>query len=94
MRDPKRIRKFCDQLAEIWESQCPDWRFGQLFMNVLTRDPFYMEDDEMMETIKKYFHLDEMRGEVNGDGKHKQGQFEDGLDSECFAPGGCNMQNL
>lgn len=56
-RDPRRIRKFCNQLADIWESQCPDWRFGQLIMNVLQKDPFYIEDDEIMEIFKKYFHL-------------------------------------
>lgn len=53
MRDPKRIRKFCNQLADIWESQCPDWRFGQLVENVYRASgisiPFYVEDEEMLE---------------------------------------------
>ena len=71
MRDPKRIRKFCNQLADIWESRCPDWRFGQLIMNVLTEDPFYIEDDEMMEIIKRYFHFGNERGEVDGDSKYQ-----------------------
>ena len=74
MRDPKRIKKFCDQLAEIWESQCPDWRFGQMMVNVLgamSRDPFFYEEDEMMEYFKKYFHLDEERGEMNGNCEHQ-----------------------
>ena len=30
MRDPKRIRKFCNELADLWESKCPDLRFGQI----------------------------------------------------------------
>ena len=61
MRDIKRIRKFCDELADIWEKQCPDWRFSQLVLNVLSSDKinstvaFYIEDDEMMEFIKDYF---------------------------------------
>lgn len=61
MRDPKRIRKFCNQLAEFWETNCPDWRFGQLITNILRFSemdkhiPFYIEDDEMLEYIKKYF---------------------------------------
>lgn len=63
MRDPKRIKKFCNELADIWESQCPDWRFIQFVENVLSASkmsiPFYMEENEMMETIKRYFHLDE-----------------------------------
>lgn len=71
MRDPKRIRKFCNHLADIWESQCPDWRFGQLITNVFTKDPFYIEDDEMMEIFERYFHLDKKRGEGNGSSKHQ-----------------------
>ena len=56
MRDPKRIRKFCDRLAAVWE-QLPDWRFGQLMVNALGemgRDPFFPEDDEMIEYLEKY----------------------------------------
>lgn len=58
VRDPKRIRSFCNRLADIWESQCPDWRFGQLIANVLTFDPFFLEEDDMLEIFRKYFHLD------------------------------------
>lgn len=54
MRDPKRIQKFCNQLAEIW-SKVPDWRFGQLVVNVLGRDPFYIEDDRAMKCFEIYF---------------------------------------
>lgn len=56
MRDPKRIRKFCNRLAAAWE-QLPDWRFGQLMMNALgemKRDPFFPEDDEMIEYLENY----------------------------------------
>ena len=75
-RDMSRIRKFCNQLADIWETQCPDWRFGQLVSNVTRKEaagriPFYIEDDEMMGCFKKYFHLDDERGEVNGCSKHQ-----------------------
>lgn len=62
MRDIKRIRKFCNELANIWESQCPDWRFSQLILNVLNSDEmddvmaFYVEDDKMIEFIKSYFN--------------------------------------
>ena len=57
MRDPKRIDKFCVELAEYWK-KVPDWRFGQLICNVLgtcTRDPFFYEEDEMIEVFKKFF---------------------------------------
>lgn len=61
MRDPKRIRKFCNQLADIWESQCPDWRFCQLVENVYRANdistPFFVEDEEMMEYFKITFNL-------------------------------------
>lgn len=58
-RDPKRIRKFCNQLATEWEKS-PDLRFGQFITNVLgqvgadtKRDVFFIEDDEMMEAIQR-----------------------------------------
>ena len=61
MRNPNRIYKFCNELATIWHDNCPDWRFGQLMSNVLCsmaaegRDPFFPEEDEMIEYFKKYF---------------------------------------
>ena len=65
MRDIKRIRKFCNELADIWESKCPDWRFSQLVLNVMNSDemdktiPFYVEDEEMMEFIRSYFKMED-----------------------------------
>ena len=56
MRDIKRIDKFCKRLAKAWK-KVPDWRFGQLMVNCLgsmSRDPFFPEDDEMIEYIEKY----------------------------------------
>lgn len=55
MRDPNRIDTFCKRLANRWK-MLPDWRFGQLIMNVfgeMDRDPFFPEDDEMIEMIEK-----------------------------------------
>lgn len=60
MRDPKRIQGFLAGLAECW-SKVPDWRFGQLICNVFGemasqgRDPFFPEEEEMLEFFKKYF---------------------------------------
>ena len=62
MRDPKRIRKFCNQLADIWEANASDLRFGQLVLNVLGqmqsegRDPFFPEEEEMIEYFNKFFN--------------------------------------
>lgn len=61
MRDKKRIKPFMEELARIWETKCPDWRFGQLMSNVLNslpRDPFFYEEDEMLKEFKKYFKED------------------------------------
>lgn len=57
-RDPKRIKPFLDKLGTIWEENCPDWRFGQLMMNVLNsmeNDPFFPEEDEMIKFFEDYF---------------------------------------
>ena len=59
MRDPKRISKFCNRLAAAW-SAMPDMRFGQLMYNIFSemaadgRDPFFPEEDEMIERIEAY----------------------------------------
>lgn len=58
MRNPDRIDKFCNKLAKIWKENVPDWRFGQLMVNVLNsmeKDPFFPEEDEMIEYFENYF---------------------------------------
>lgn len=52
MRDPKRIKPFLKEFEKLW-NEVPDWRFGQLVVNLLGTDPFYIEDDEALEIIKK-----------------------------------------
>lgn len=60
MRDPDRIDKFLRGLSECWK-KVPDWRFGQLMVNVLGnmqatgRDPFFPEDDETLKFFRDYF---------------------------------------
>lgn len=59
MRNTNRIRPFCNELATIWETSFPDWRFGQLMMNFLGEvstkiDPFFPEEDEMLEYLRRY----------------------------------------
>ena len=53
-KDPNRIYKFCIELAQEWSKE-PNLRFGQLIVNTLGEDPFYVEDDEALEKIKMYF---------------------------------------
>lgn len=58
MRNPDRIYKFCNELANIWADNAPDWRFGQLICNVfgtLNEDPFFPEEDRMIKIFKDYF---------------------------------------
>lgn len=61
MRDPKRIPKICARLAAVWE-HVPDWRLGQLLMNLLNmyvektkRDPFFPEDEELISFFESLF---------------------------------------
>lgn len=65
MRDINRIKPFCKRLEKMWES-VPDWRFGQLISNFFgdilaeegSVDIFFMEDDKMLEHLKKFNYLD------------------------------------
>ena len=57
MRDINRIEPFMNELTEIWYT-VPDWRFGQLIENLKkfaeVEDLFYIEDDKMLEILKKF----------------------------------------
>ena len=72
MRNPERINKFCNQLKSIWMLM-PDMRFGQIMFAINNyietceeKDPFYIEDKEMMEYIKSTFlHKLSVGGEHN-----------------------------
>lgn len=58
MRSIERIDPFLKKIGKLWKEQCPDWRFGQLMSNVLNsfdRDPFFIEEDEMIKKFKEYF---------------------------------------
>lgn len=46
------------ELADIWKKECPDWRFGQLIINVLNTskiDPFFLEEEDMIKLFKDFF---------------------------------------
>lgn len=58
VRDVKRIKPFLEKIGEIWERECPDWRFGQLIYNFLHEDPFYWEEDEFLRKLEEYFKED------------------------------------
>lgn len=71
MRDPNRIDRFCDEMKSVWHC-VPDWRFGQLIINLLDAykqetgwDFFYKEDDDLMEFFIRY--ISENTGYVRAD---------------------------
>lgn len=62
MRDPNRIEPTLNAIREAWV-KVPDWRLGQLIANAvrvhtggaLDCDPFYVEDDDMVQAIGDLF---------------------------------------
>lgn len=58
IRTLSRIPKMLLEISALWQTHCPDLRLGQLIYNFylwLDADPFYIEDEDMMELIRKYF---------------------------------------
>lgn len=54
MRDVNRIEPMLEELKCVWE-QYPDLRLGQLICNIVPEDKlYYVEDDMMLEQIKKW----------------------------------------
>ena len=57
MRNPERIPEVLKELEEFWK-QNPDLRLGQIISNLSyesmrNNDPFYMEDDDLLELLKQ-----------------------------------------
>lgn len=53
MRDPNRIDEILNTVKTVW-NQYPDMRFGQLVVNVLGIDPFYVEDDVILQAFQNW----------------------------------------
>ncbi len=53
MRDPNRIDEILNTVKTVW-NQYPDMRFGQLVVNVLGVDPFYVEDDVILKAFQNW----------------------------------------
>lgn len=54
MRDVTRIEPMLEELKSVWE-QYPDLRLGQLICDIVPEQKlFYIEDDLMLERIKKW----------------------------------------
>ena len=61
MRKSERLDKFYNELCEIHKKHFPDWRFGQLIINILAdwqaktgRDIFFPEEDEVIQIFRDY----------------------------------------
>lgn len=60
-RDINRLPKLYTALMTLHMQQCPDSRFGQLILNIITSaecsvdDLFFMEDEKMLKLIEDYF---------------------------------------
>lgn len=54
-RDPVRIGRILLLLGELWQKY-PDWRLGQLIVNVTGKsDPFYVEDDDLEKALRDFY---------------------------------------
>ena len=67
MRNPERLDSVYLQLCEIHKKSFPDMRLGQFLLNALgwinstkKRDPFFPEEDEMVELFKEYANSNSM----------------------------------
>ena len=65
MRDPKRLDGFYDEVKEIHKRYFPDYRWGQFCCNFFgwlfndkKMDPFFPEEDRMLEYLKEYAGAD------------------------------------
>jgi hypothetical protein len=65
VRDPKRIDKILKMIEKLWKAN-PDWRLGQLVVNVMSTDSgsgipmrpteneiFNFEDDKLIKAFEK-----------------------------------------
>lgn len=62
MRNPERIKPYCDALASLWQI-VPDWRLSQLMCNIILAwkqekgyDAFYAEDEEFLAFALEYLN--------------------------------------
>ena len=62
MRDPNRIDAVIEAVKNEWKKE-PDWRLGQLIVNISRaagmEDPFFLEDDRLMQLLEGAQHAEE-----------------------------------
>lgn len=55
MRDPNRIPHILDKIKKLWEKN-PDLRLGQLIINATGIDPYYIEDDALVQALEALYN--------------------------------------
>ena len=60
MRNPERIKFVLRELERLW-LQVPDWRLGQLVFNIVGRDPFFIEDYDLVRKGFEQFSREEIK---------------------------------
>jgi len=53
-RDKNRIPVILDEIKKVWEER-PDMRLCQLIINATGKDPYYIEDDELIRLINNIY---------------------------------------
>lgn len=61
IRNPNRLYDFYNEVTRLHTTYMPDWRASQFWMNFLSwvqnekkRDPFFLEEKEMLTYLKEY----------------------------------------
>lgn len=54
MRDPNRIEPILETIRKIWLER-PDYRLMQLLGNVYRKDPYYVEDEELIHRLERFY---------------------------------------
>jgi len=57
MRNPARIYPVLAKVAELW-AEHPDMRLGQLLWKIAGKNPFYMEDDQIIAYVNREMQKD------------------------------------
>lgn len=56
-RDIERLDPLYEYLKQVHKQNFPDWRFMQFMSNFIEwygADPFYMEDDKLIDRVNKF----------------------------------------
>lgn len=95
MREKARIRKFCDELAALWEEKRPNMRFGQIVVSLNQaldkprHDLFSLEDEEMLDVLRRFFSKEyqtSLREDNRGDAltERWQNAIEELIETDVF----------